>query len=316
MFKSLSVSVTGCSNILKISAQDSHVTGSAQAVVECGNTTLDVGDSISITLGYTGDTGVIFSGFVKMMERKAPSGEYVLACQDVMTRAMDFYMASTNPDTPFTRSNIKAEHLVRDVFAEAGLTNYSSDNSNFTFGVVSPVEVNLISAYDFCKQIADILAFTIYADSSGTVHFKNRRPFVTGSDTPVATITTKTRLSYVRSEKDLRNRVVVYGQSGIFAEAKASSPFLPSGFYKTTVIATEIIQDVGVAQDAADFNLVQFNRLTKQVSVSMEGDHSFTARQIVTLNDTFTGVSGDWYVFGIEHAFGTDGYLTNLDLRQ
>lgn len=316
MFKKLAATITGCTGLLRVTVQDSHVSNTAQAVIECNATTLDIGDSLTVDLGYEGDTGQVFFGYVKMIERKAPDGQYVITCQDAMTRAIDYYIASSNPDAPLSYSNIKAEDLVENIFAEAGLTNYGNDVSNFTFGVVSPVEVNLVSAYDWNKQIADILAFHIYADQTGKVWFVDRRPYVMVGDTSVATITTKTQLAYTQSERDLRNRVVVYGSSGIYAEASDSSPYLPAGFYKTVVIATSIIQDVGVAQDAADFNLEQFNRLTKQVSVSMEGDHTFAARQVVTLNDTFTGASGTWYIFGIEHAFGPDGYLTNMTLRQ
>lgn len=316
MFKTLSASITNCTGILRVTVQDSHASSTAQAVVECNASTLDIGDSITIVLGYTGDTGTVFTGYVKMIERKAPDGQYVITCQDAMTRAIDYFIASSNPDAPLSYSNISAESLVGNIFAQAGLTNYGFDASSFTFGVVSPVEVNLVSAYDWNKQIADILAFHIYADTAGKVWFVDRKPYVTGGDSPVATITTKTQLAYTESEKDLRNRVVVYGSSGIYAEASASSPYLPAGFYKTTVVATTVIQDTGVAQDTADYNLALFNRLTKQVTVSMEGDHSFVARQVVTLNDTFTGASGDWYIFGIEHAFGPDGYYTNMTLRQ
>lgn len=316
MFKTLSAGVTNCDGLISIVTQDSHVGGSAQAVVECVSTDLTIGDSVEIELGYDGDNDNVFMGYVKMIEQVVPNNTYIVTCNDVLTRAIDYFIASSDPDQPFERSNIAAESLVEDLMELAGLTDFTADATDFTFGVVSPVEVNLVSVFDFSKMIADLLAFHIWADDSGTVHFEDRKPYVMDDDSPVATLTTKLRVAYRESEKDLRNRVVVYGSNGIFAEAEDESPYLPDGFFKTVVLATQIIQSTQVAQDAADFNLELLNRLTRQASVSIEGDPNIHARDVVTLSDTFTGISGDWYVFALEHKWGREGYTTNMELRK
>jgi hypothetical protein len=151
------MSATGCTGIHGINVNNSHTAQSALAQIETEATTLDIGSAVDIYLGYDGSGTKVFTGYVKYIEIKEPTLLYSITCSDVMVRAMDFFIASPTPDTPFTRNNIKAENLVRDVLALAGLTNYTGDSTLFTFGINNPVEVNLATAYDYSRFIGDIL---------------------------------------------------------------------------------------------------------------------------------------------------------------
>lgn len=312
-------SVSGCSNVISVNVSDSHSAATATATVVCLSSSLDIGDSISINLGYTGNHQRVFSGYVKQINRSQSPTQYEITCANAMIRAVDFFLVSTNPSTPFSRQNIKAEDLVGDLMAEAGLTNYDGDNSSFTFMTQGePLEVNLTSVYDYCKFIADILAWHIYADDDGQVHFLNRLPFPNG-DSSVASLNGDDMISasFFRSDRDLRNRVVVYGRGGIYAEAKSSSPYLPSGFYKSVVIAApQVISTQGQAQSAANFNLSKLNRLTIGGTLSIVGNPAISARSCVNVSRSDIGMSGQFYVYGCEHDWSKEGYKTNLDLRQ
>lgn len=331
----LYATVTGCSNLLSVTISDSHIANSATAVIQCKNTTLQIGDEVEIDLGYTTDHDVLFRGYVKGVEKKIPDGTYTITCNDILIRAIDYFIASSSPESPFTRSNITAEALVGDVLELAGITAYDYTSTMFTFGVNSPVEVNLVSALDFCKLIADIIAWHIYADRDGTVWFVNRKPYVmTGDsgqpgdveDVPLKTVTGKLTLQKTSSERDLRNKIVVYGRNPISAETSAEESYnpdtdtyeqiLPDGFYKTAVVASEWIDTEQIAQDAADYNLDLFNRLTSQATASIVGDSDLSARVVVTFEDTITGMSGNWYIFSCEHQWSSQGYITNLGLRK
>lgn len=312
-------SVTNTTNIISIQINSSHSAQTTTAQIEAINTSLDVGDAVTVDLGYVGNHGVVFTGFVKNLEVKEPTKTYSITCSDVLVRAMDFFIASSNPDEPYTKKNIKAENLVRDVLALASITNYVGDNTLFTFGIHNPVEVNLTSSYDYARFIADILAYIVYADVSGQVHFTRRLPYVTGSDTSVATYSTPDFISINRvlTDKDLRNRVVVYGADNIHAEASAASPHLPDGFYKTAVVAAPTVFDnQTMAQQSADYNLELLNRLTESSSVTMIGDHTIFPRTVVTVTHTPLGISGDWYVYSVTHTFGSGGFTTSLELRK
>lgn len=315
----LNCTVTGTTGIISVQITGSHSAQTATAQVEAIATTLDIGSYIEIYLGYVGDTALVFTGYVKSVEIKEPTKTYYLTCADVLVKAMDYFIASNNPDAPFKRKNIKAENLVRDVLALANITNYTGDNTLFTFGINNDVEVNLTSSYDYSRFIADILAYILYADLTGKVHFTRRLPYIVGGDVPVGTLTIAdaTSMSYSKTDKDLRNRVVVYGAEGIFAEAKATSPYLPAGFYKTVVVAAPTVFDnTNMAQQSADYNLALLNKLTYNCNATIIGNPHLQPRTAITVVNQSLGISGNWYVFGVTHSFTSAGYTTGLDLRR
>lgn len=314
----LYISVTGMYNILNCSISDSHGSPTATATIQAEICEVGVGDYIEVELGYTGEHQQVFSGYVKSVEIKSPERYYTVVASNVLIRAIDFFIASTNPEEPYARSNISAEDLVEELMGLAGLTDYDGDSTSFTFGINKPVEVNLVSSYDFSKFVADLLAWHLWADKTGQVNFKDRKPYYTGGGT-LDTIVSMDTLSatYSESDRDLRNRVVVYGAEGVFAEAKEASPHLPPGFFKTAVVsAPGVIDNEEMAQDAANYNLELYNRLTRRCMLSVVGNPNINARGNVEIVIPSIGVSGHWYVYGVEHSWGKDGYVTNVEARK
>lgn len=331
--KKLYANIAGVTSPISINISSSHSSSVSTAQVECLSTSLTVGDSIDIDMGFTDNHDQIFTGYVKNVNRKVPTNNWTITASDVLVRAIDFFVVSTNPDDKFSRHNIKAEDLVRDVLALAGLTDYSYTPTQFTFAVTEGVnaEVHLVSSYDYCKTIADLLAWHLYADQDGTIHFINRKPYVmdgtSGQPGDIADSSLKTiddtsnfqilNFDIRKSDRDLRNRVVVHGSSGIFAEAKQSSPYLPdASYYKTIALISPIIDNQGMAQSAADYNLDLYNRLTEQVSVQVLGDPELMSRNVITVDESITSTSGDWYIYLAEHAWSREGYTTQMELRR
>ena len=329
----LYASITGCtqSNILSITVNESHGSATANAVFEVIDTTLDIGDYVEINLGYTTDHGVVFAGYVKQIEHKIQENTYSITANDILIRASDYFIVPSNPDDSFKRRGISAEDPVREVMAMAGLTSFTYDATYFTFGINSDVEVKLVSSYDYSRMIGDYITWTVRADRNGTVHFENRKPYVmTGStgqpgdvpDVPTSyTIQDSNLISFSKfvNEKNLRNKVVVWGADGVYAEASASSPYLPAGFYKTVLLsAPDLIGDVGTAQACANYNLNLLNRLTEGISATVLGDHSLTARTVIKSNvvSITPHITNNWYVFTAEHNWNRSGYTTNLELRK
>jgi hypothetical protein len=318
MANQLYISATGLTNVLYCSVSDSHGSPTATANITAENCGLGVGDYIEITLGYVGNSNKVFSGYVKSIDVKSPEKTYTITASNVLIRAIDYFIASTNPDEPYTADHISAENLVGDMMALAGLTNYTGDASSFTFGINDPVKVNLVSSFDFSKFIADLLAWHVWADIAGKVHFEDRKPYFTsGGSVGSFNSSNLISISYSISDRDLRNRVVVYGSEGVYAEAKQSSPYLPSGFFKTSVVsAPGVITSHSMAQSAANYNLALYNRLTRRCTLSAIGDPGVTARNNVQIDVASLGVSGSWYAYGVEHAWSKDGYVTNVDARK
>ena len=319
MAELLDCDVTATSGIISITFQDSHVAPTSTATITAISTSLDIGDSVEVELGYQGDTFLALTGFVKNVEYKEPEREYSITCSNVLARAIDFFIASDNPDAPFSRQNITAEDLIGDLLELAGITDYDPDSTSFTFAINNPVEVNLTPCYDYCHFLADIIAFTIFADTDGTVKLIDRRPYPVGGDTSNYTFTVDDVIeaTYEKSDLNIRNKVIVYGSAGISATESASSPYLPAGFYRTVVVAAPgVIDSQGMAQQSAEYNLELLNRLTQKVNLSVLGRTGVVPRTIATVTLPDIGVTGDWYVFSVEHNWSKAGYITNLELRK
>lgn len=342
----LYASVTGVTTPLAININTSHASSMAIANITCRNTTLDIGSGISIDLGYFDNHAVIFNGFVKIIERNIPENTYTITAHDAMTRAIDFFIVSSNPESPLSFQGITAENLVGNLMSRAQLDLFDYDATNFTFGIQGPFEVNLVSSFDFSRMVSDILTWHLWCDSGAVVNFKNRKPYVMtggtlqpGDDTdervadeainPSSPIydTEIIDFSLKKSDKDLRNRVVVYGTTGIAAEATASTSFdpldtetpykqiLPSGYYKSVLAATQILDDNGYAQDAADYNLNLLNRLTASINFTTVGNKDYIARNIIRIDESITGTTGNWYIFSSTHDWGRSGYTCAMELR-
>jgi hypothetical protein len=275
-----------------------------------------LGDSITVGIGYTGDTPTVFKGYVTGIADEILPGIHEISCQDVLWRAAQHWIVATDLANPFRRTNIAVEDLIGDLLAEAGITNYSGDSPGFTLATgVQPAEFQLVSSLDACNQVADIVAWHIYADQGGTVHFKNIIPepgsssasFVTGTSGTIITANQKINTD------NLRNKVVVFGYPPITAEAHASSSYLPAGFYKTAIIASPLIDTQSMADGTASYNLNKWNRAAYSIDIEVEGDPDLHARQTVSVTESFTGASGDWFVYDVTHDFQKQ-YITRMTL--
>lgn len=315
--RELYASATGVTNIISVDLVESYKSFSSTCTVSCESTSLEIGDEITVDIGYTDSHGQVFTGYVKKIETSKPDETITLTCFDKLVLASDYFLAADDPDNPFTRTNIDATYLVRDLLLEAGITTFSASPSNFIFTEPS---FNLCSVADAINQVANIIAYHIWCDTTGTVHFADRRPYVMSGDTPTHTYTTGNNgniltIDYARSDDDLRNKVTVYGKTPIVATASAASPYLPTGFYKTAVIASPLITTQTMAQLSAQYNLELYNKLTRSVNAEILGDHTVHVNDIVTVTETYTGVSGDWFVYGTSHSFNQSGYTVRLTLR-
>ncbi|KKN52733.1 hypothetical protein LCGC14_0609700 [marine sediment metagenome] len=332
--------ITNISQIESVSVSTSHSSSMSSAVINCISHSTSIGDEITIDLGYTTNHAQIFKGYVKQIERVIPSNAYTITAHDVMVRAVDFFVVSTNPEDKFVRRNIQAENLVQDVLQLAGLSSFDLQSTQFTLAIGADAEVSLVGAYDYCKGLADLLAWHLWADSNGVIHFRNRKPYVMYNtsgqpgygqpgNTPDTSMTTITdaiilNFNYIQTEKDLRNRIVVWGTTDIFAEADRATSYdpadqtykqvLPSGYYKAVAFVSELIGTTSNAQKAADYNLDLLNRLKYRTTISVEGDPTLIARNVITLDEDLIGIDKLFYIFMSEHAWNKSGYVCNMEL--
>jgi len=327
--KTLYATATNITNPLAITVNESHSATNTVASIECTGFSGTIGDNIVIDLGYSDSHGTIFTGYVKSVEKNVPENLYTITASDKLIRAVDFFAVPDSPTSCFTRTNISAEDLVEDVLALAGITGVDSQATSYTLAVNgTQAEVKLISAYDYCKSISDLIAWHLWAGRDGTVHFRNRKPYVmTGlsgqpgdtADSPMSgksVITTNSINTVYRvSEVDLRNKVVVWGKEGITASASEESAWLPDDFYKTVLFSSEIIDTQSMADYTADYNLYALHRLTRELSASVLGDYELEARKAITVTLSDLGLSETMYIYSSTHTWSAAGYETSLVLR-
>jgi len=245
---------------------------------------------------------------------------------DDLILASDYLVVSNDPNNPQTYENIAAETLVGNVLALASLTDYSGASPGFTFGTQYPVRVQLVKAWDFVRQICEMLAWWVYCDNTGTIHFTNRKPYLMDGDTPVHTFETGigkdlVMVDWTRSDEKTRNKVVVYGRDGVFASASAAAPAgvsLPAGFYKAAVISyPDIIDTQEMAQSTCDYNLTLLNRVTETVTLDAIGNPSLVRGQIVAISESETGLTGNWFLYECTHRISpNDGYRIHCTLAK
>lgn len=267
---------------------------------------LSLGDTIEVSIGFDSSNGKVFEGIISNISSERLPGKHTIEAENILVRATEHMIVSTDLDNPFQRWNITAEDLVEDLLNEAGITDYAGGVTGFTFATGEiPVEFQLTFAWDAIQQVANVVAWHIYADQNGQVHFEDIDPAPSGS--PVATYTTGAagNLVVVRrstSTDNLRNKVMVFGYPPITASDSAVSPYLPAGFYKTAIVSSSLIDTQTMADTTASYNLSKWNKLTEVMHVEAVGDYQRHARQTVTVTETFSGASGDWFILDITHS--------------
>ena len=321
--RNLHYACTNATGLKQLNFYDSFGQAAVVAEIRATGHTLNIGDSVTVTAGYSDENqAVVTDGIVVQITQARPDFDYKITVHDKLKRAVDNFLAPDDPDKPFMANNIKAEDLVEDLLENSGLTLTEKAVTIFTTGYPKSVPIKLVTAWDAIDNLARITGFLCFCDSAGAIRFTDRKPYVTASDTVSAHDFTVgasgdiLEASYDKSAEKLLNRIVVYGAPGIHAVASAVSAYLPSGFYKSGVIAHDLIDSQQAADDTAAIGLTTFNRLTQSLSLQAKGKPSVRARSIVTVTEPFTGftTSTKWLIYGSNHTLNRSGYSMQLTL--
>jgi len=315
------VTVGGVSlDTLSVEVSEGHKQVTSRCSLETEDITgITLNDPITIDIGYDDSHGVIFVGYVdEIVETRMP-GTYQIEGRDVLKRAIDHYLVTTDIENPWSRKNISAEDLVKDLLHEAGIINYVGAVSHFTFGVKCDAEFNLMSSWDAVRTITHIIAYNCYAED-GVVYFKRVLPVpaaIADHSLTIGNLGNLMMIEYVYNTDNLRNRVVVFGRDGIYAEEKVASPYLPADFYKTAIVSNELIDTQRMADRSAAYNLELYNRLTETTRVEAVGNHSVRCRHTIAITEPFTEqVAERWFIYSASHRLDDNGYKMSLSLAR
>lgn len=317
--RKLYMTATGCSGIISIQTETSHSTISANCSIECTGTNLDLSDEVTIDAGYSDNHGILFHGYVKKIERMTPDKIYKVTVHDPLIRAVDYFIASDDPENPLTYHNILDRDLINAILGEAGLPNVVSPQVSPTFSMgTNPdgAKFNLQSAADVLQFMCSITGRLIYADNAGDIYYVDRKPYVDTGDTPTLTFIGGNGgniidATYEKTNDRIRNVVKVYGKTPLTARASASSPYLVVD--QTSVIAHELLDTPEICNATANINLSLLNRLQESYELTLEGDPNIQARKCATITDSFLGVaSRPIYLYRVGHNLSEAGYTTTV----
>jgi hypothetical protein len=304
------------SGIQSIEIQEGYSTLSASAVIEATSSSLSLGDSVDITMGYDGDVAT-FSDFVcKKITKMRPESLYHIECNDILIQASDYFLAADDPEKPFQRNNILSLQLVKDLLAQASITNVTNVEPlpSFTWGTNEDgARFNLQSVADAIQFVAQITGNVLYVDGSGVVQFIGRKPYVDG-DSPVGTLESGTdkdiiEIDFSQDTSKTRNRITVYGKDNAHYTASASNPYLVVD--QTVVIAHDMLNTTELIQGTANVNLTLLNRLTEEYNARVKGRTALRARQVWTIADAFIGTR-NVFLYTVNHSFGATGYTQQI----
>ena len=311
-------------DVLTVEVTEGYQQVTARSNIETDDISgVSLNDLVTIDIGYDGDHGQIFTGYIDDIDDSRMPGTYQISCRDVLKLAIETWLVSTDIENPWSRSHISAEDLVHDLLAEAMITNYSGAASGFTFGVQNPAEFNMMSVNDAIRTLCHILAYNYWA-RNGTVYFDRVFPYPDPGDPidhsmSVGNTGNIVVIDYNYSTEELRNRVVVFGAADddIYAEEKVASPYLPAGFYKTAIVSSEFIDTQSMADASAIYNLALYNKLTESMKIEAEGNYRYRMHDIIGVTEPFTGMSGDkWFLYAVTHRVSDQGYTSSLSLTR
>lgn len=311
--------VTGTSSQeISVTIDQSYSQISTVATVECDSTTLSMGDAIEIDMGYVSNHAVLFRGYVKKIEYSRPDFITRITAYDTLVRATDYFIASENPDDPLAFYNISSLSLIQQLLGVCGISNVVGTEPGFTWGTNEEgAKFNLQTVADAVQFVSSTVGYTLYDDGTGQIHFVQRYPYATASDTPTMSFITGNSgqiltCQYIKSTEKTRNRIVVYGKSPLRSSIRADNSNLVVD--QTAVIAHPLLDTQEICDGTALVNLQILNVLTQSFEVEVEGDPAILPRTIATITDSYSGASNrKIFLYRVSHSLSSQGgYITSF----
>lgn len=288
-------------------------------------TSINPNGVVNITAGFAGSSGspLVTNGLVDSVVPSFGGVEAIITVsgRDRYKQAIEYWLAPTELGgtaltIPAGTSYEAAIGLILDLALLT--TGRSFDASGGTVAIDVPLQI--ISATDAINEIKLLNGWDVWVKQDGTIRYGNIKPFPGGVLPSLGTISPSNQYAITLSRSDdwLRNRIVVIASGSFVSVASATSPYLPTGYYKTGVFSTP---NFGTSQADADLissvALALTNRLTLIANVTVQGDPRYWQGYGVSIAEAYTGLTGNWSIYSVVHRWDRQsGYLADLVLVQ
>lgn len=273
-----------------------------------------LGSRVVVEMGYAGDQGKVFCGYLERIELEADQDQPFLlrlhACDVVKLMKEN------------SRCRILTEKKHSDVF-EAVLGGYGWTGTG--------TDCDATPAYDEAKcwyQDGSDYDFVMrelvergpgdweFYVSAGTAYYKK----ADGGST-VMDIDTDAPVTRIRAVSSFLHRMVTaYGSSAAHVAYTGSSKAKAAGIDQSAGCGAEaLVNPDGESQDLVDQMALgrakRLMRQAKRMEITVEGNHSLLAGTYVKVSELDGIWNGTYRVRRAVHSYGEDGYLTEMTLE-
>lgn len=224
--------------------------------------------------------------YVSMFDKSHDSGQKGISCQDGSKLLVDWFIDDSYDLTYPTY----AKYWIEKFFNDAGVT-YSIDASGNGAVVAENSSLGATSAYDAIQGLLQMSGWYMYFDPDGvcivdTLSKDLSENLYTVDDTEILNLEIK------KSDKDLRNRAVVWGNysggSWVFADRSTTTGYETSSLDKRAVVlANSTIYSSGTAASLANKLLNEFADITTEKIVTVAGFHPVTIGDLLTIDSNY-----------------------------
>lgn len=267
----------------------------------------------TITVYENGDKMAEYN--VSSAEQSVPDGTYIVSCQDDSKRLTDYFI-----DKPYEVTYPSTtRYWIEKLLAEAGVS-YNINTASYGVPVSENTSLGMQALYDVFLQLLQMSAWYFYFDENSVCQIGR----LTSDPSPTESFTGSqiTNIGYVKNDKLLRNRVIVWGagdtETGqwIFADTSKLTPWnRPDGDYRTIVYSNPAIKTFGIAYYLALLILNEFSQTIPEKSLTVDGSYS-TVTPGCKVQGSTTYMTAKGKVTHITVNVGSDGFTSTYTLDQ
>ena len=279
--------------------------------------TLDFVVTKNVPISFsTWDTVLLYENGIKKgtfnistIEREGSTGNYLISCQDNSKRLVDYFI------TDFYEINYysTAKYWIEKFLTEAGVDYIFNTNSEG-----SPLSENtslgLNSAYDTIIYLLQLSGWYLYFNGDGKAVIGNLEvsltsPSHTFGDDEIVNITESI------NDSMLRNRAVVWGNSGIFYDNSVNTQWnYDANDKRAVVLANSGIRDYTTASQLGEKILDEFAKITDTVTIECPGYYNLEIGKVIRVNSKHYNGSG--LITTLSTRGSSNGFVTVITINE
>lgn len=246
---------------------------------------------------------------ISTITREATTGNYSISCQDNSKRLIDYFITDSYEIDYYSTSRYWIELFLN----EAGL-DYTINSDGEGQPLSENTTLGLTSAYDAIIQLLQLNGWYIYFDEDG-------RAIVGSLDADLLssshTFTDSEILTLKENTNDsmLRNRAVVWGNSGVFYDNSIHTQWNYDTLDKRAVVlANSSIRDYTLASSLGQTLLDEFAQITDVVTIDAVGYYNLTVGDLVRINSDYYSNTG--LITTLSSRGSSSGFITTITINE